>query len=40
MELILDLREARGMTVLVATHDETIGSRSDKVIRIRDGRLV
>jgi predicted ABC-type transport system involved in lysophospholipase L1 biosynthesis ATPase subunit len=34
-----ELREERGMTVLVATHDENVGSRSDKVIRISDGRI-
>ena len=39
MDLIVGLRDERGMTVLVATHDETIGSRSDKVIRMRDGRV-
>jgi putative ABC transport system ATP-binding protein len=40
VELILQLREERGMTVLVATHDDTVGSRSDKVIRISDGRIL
>jgi putative ABC transport system ATP-binding protein len=40
MDLILELRDERGMTVLVATHDENIGSRSDKVIRMRDGRII
>jgi ABC-type antimicrobial peptide transport system, ATPase component len=39
VELILQLREERGMTVLVATHDENVASRSDKVIRISDGRI-
>jgi putative ABC transport system ATP-binding protein len=39
MDLIIELRDERGMTVLVATHDETIGSRSDKVIRMQDGRV-
>lgn len=40
VELILDLRAAREMTVLVATHDPVVASRCDRVVRLRDGRIV
>jgi putative ABC transport system ATP-binding protein len=40
MDLLLDLRRARGMTVVVATHDPLVASRCDRVIRLVDGRLV
>jgi putative ABC transport system ATP-binding protein len=40
LELILRLRAERGMTVLIATHDPVIAARCDRVIRIRDGRIV
>ena len=38
--LILDLRRDREMTVLVATHDPLVAGRCDRVIRLRDGRVV
>jgi ABC-type lipoprotein export system ATPase subunit len=41
---ILDLLEAardrRGMTVLIVTYDPLIGERADRVLHMRDGRLV
>jgi putative ABC transport system ATP-binding protein len=40
IELLLELRERRGMTILVATHDPLIASRCDRVIRLRDGRII
>ena len=40
MELLLDLRERHGMTVIVATHDVGIASRCERIMRLRDGRLV
>ncbi len=40
MQLLLDLRERHGMTVVVATHDPVIASRCDRVVRILDGRIV
>ena len=39
-DLLLDLRERRGMTVLVATHDQMIASRCDRIVRLLDGRIV
>jgi putative ABC transport system ATP-binding protein len=38
-DLLLDLRERRGMTVLVATHDQVIASRCDRIVRLLDGRI-
>jgi putative ABC transport system ATP-binding protein len=40
VDLLLDLRERRGMSVLVATHDAMIASRCDRIIRLLDGRIV
>jgi putative ABC transport system ATP-binding protein len=40
VQLILDLRRDRGMTVIVATHDPVVASRCDRVIRLRDGRII
>ncbi len=40
MQLLLELRGRRGMTVIVATHDPVIASRCDRVVRILDGRIL
>jgi putative ABC transport system ATP-binding protein len=40
MDLLLDLRERRAMTILVATHDQVIASRCDRIVRLFDGRIV
>jgi putative ABC transport system ATP-binding protein len=40
MELLLRLREERGMTIIVATHDPLIASRCDRVVRLLDGRVL
>jgi len=39
MDMLADLN-AGGTTVVVVTHDETIAARADRVVRLRDGRLV
>jgi putative ABC transport system ATP-binding protein len=39
IELLLDLRQQHGTTVLIATHDPTIAEACDHVIRLRDGRI-
>lgn len=39
LDLLLELRVDRGMTVVVATHDPAIASRCDRVIRLLDGRV-
>jgi putative ABC transport system ATP-binding protein len=40
LDLLIELRGERGMTVLVATHDPLVASRCDRIIRLRDGRVV
>jgi putative ABC transport system ATP-binding protein len=40
LNLLLRLREERGMTILLATHDPAIASRTDRLIRLRDGHLI
>jgi len=37
MQILIDLRDQRGMTVLVATHDPVIASRCHRVVRLLDG---
>jgi putative ABC transport system ATP-binding protein len=40
MDLLRALVHARGMTALVATHDHALIDLADRVLRLRDGRLV
>jgi putative ABC transport system ATP-binding protein len=40
LDLLQDARERRGMTLLVVTYDGIIGERADRVLHLRDGRLV
>lgn len=40
MDLLRALVHARGMTALVATHDPTLMELADRVLELRDGRLV
>lgn len=40
MDLLVRLREQHGMTVLVATHDPLIAGHCDRVVAIRDGRVM
>ncbi len=40
MELLLDLRAQHGMTVIVATHDPVVASACERIIRLRDGRII
>ena len=39
MDLLLELRETGGITLVVATHDVSVASRCDRVIRIADGHV-
>src|SRR5438067_447536 len=39
LALLLELRAARGMTVLVAPHNPLIASRCDRIVRLLDGRV-
>ena len=40
VQLLLDLRAERGMTILVATHNLQVAARCDRVVRLQDGRLL
>jgi putative ABC transport system ATP-binding protein len=40
VDLILGLRDSRGMTVVLATHDEQVATRCDEIVRLRDGRVL
>ena len=39
INLLADLRRKRGITVVVATHDEKVAKVADKIYRIRDGMI-
>ncbi|MFG1915670.1 ABC transporter ATP-binding protein [Micromonospora sp. NPDC048898] len=40
LDLLLDLRDRHGMTILLATHEQAIAARCDRLIRLADGRVV
>jgi putative ABC transport system ATP-binding protein len=40
MRLLVELRARRGMTLIVATHDAAVASSCERVLRLRDGRIV
>ncbi len=40
VDLLLDLRRERAMTILLATHEAHIASRCDRLLRLRDGRVI
>lgn len=40
MEILKDLHEVHKVTVIVVTHDESIGKMADRRILIRDGKIV
>ncbi len=40
MELLLDLNKERGTTLIIVTHDPEIAALTERVIRIRDGKVV
>ena len=40
MELLFDLREKLGTTLVLITHDPALAARCDRVLRMEDGRLV
>jgi putative ABC transport system ATP-binding protein len=40
IDLIRDLNERIGLTVVIVTHDPAIGDRCDRIIRMRDGQIV
>jgi len=40
IDLLVEIREQRGMTVIVATHDAGVASSCERIIRLRDGQIV
>ena len=40
MDLLLEVAAADGRTLAVVTHDQTIAARLERVIELRDGRIV
>jgi ABC-type methionine transport system ATPase subunit len=39
MDLLMDLRERYGLTILMVTHDAAVSSYADRVLTLRDGAL-
>lgn len=39
VDLIFALRESRGLTVVLATHDEALAHRADVAVHMKDGRI-
>ncbi|SRR6266545_5259443 len=40
LDLLLDLRDKYSMTIIVATHERSIAARCDRMLRLRDGKLI
>ncbi|MBO6514244.1 MAG: ABC transporter ATP-binding protein [Phycisphaerales bacterium] len=40
LDVLTELRESSGLTMVMVTHDERIAARADRVIRLVDGRVV
>lgn len=40
IQLLLDVRRERAMTVIVATHNALVAARCDRVVRLLDGRVL
>jgi putative ABC transport system ATP-binding protein len=40
LDLLLSLRQQRGMTILLATHEQHIAASCDRLLRLTDGRVV
>jgi putative ABC transport system ATP-binding protein len=40
MDLLVGLRRDRGLSVIVATHDPVVAARGDRIVRLRDGKVV
>ena len=39
MELLFDLRDRHGSTLVLVTHDEGLADRCDRIIQLRDGKI-
>jgi ABC-type lipoprotein export system ATPase subunit len=40
LDLVRDVRRTEGMTVIMVTHDEQVARTADRVVELRDGRVV
>jgi putative ABC transport system ATP-binding protein len=40
VDLLRELNYADGQTIVLVTHDDSVGSRAGRVVRMRDGRIV
>jgi putative ABC transport system ATP-binding protein len=40
VELLFDLNRVQGTTLLLITHDDSLAQRTDRVLYLRDGRVV
>ncbi|HET8980918.1 MAG TPA: ABC transporter ATP-binding protein [Solirubrobacteraceae bacterium] len=40
LDLLASLRERRGMTVLIVSHDPAVAARADRVVHLVDGRVI
>jgi putative ABC transport system ATP-binding protein len=40
MAILKDLNQADGTTIVMVTHDEQKAERTDRIVRLFDGRLV
>ena len=40
LDLLRELSRSRGLTVLLVTHDPEVAARADRILHLRDGRLV
>jgi putative ABC transport system ATP-binding protein len=39
VDLLFSLRDTRGITIIIGTHDEALAARCDTTVRLRDGRV-
>jgi putative ABC transport system ATP-binding protein len=40
LAMLRDLNRERGQTIILVTHDPEVGAASDRIVRMRDGRMV
>jgi putative ABC transport system ATP-binding protein len=40
LDLVRDIRRTEGMTVIMVTHDEGVAQTADRIVELRDGRVV